>query len=75
MILGVHAANIGGKLPFVEKVSENLSITTKNAAEIMPTARCNPLPPLVLRDAITAPIMVRMNTDIGLASRRYRSTL
>ena len=33
-----------------------------------------PLPPLVLRLAITAPIRVRGNTDAGVAVRRYCST-
>ena len=36
-ILGIQAASRGGKFPLVEKVSENLSITTKMAAVIIPT--------------------------------------
>jgi hypothetical protein len=32
MILGIHAASIGEKLPLVAKVIENLSIITNNAA-------------------------------------------
>jgi len=54
-MFGSHAASSGGILPFVEKVTANLSITTKIAARTMPTARCTPLPPLIFRDAMIAP--------------------
>ncbi len=70
MRLGIQAASKGGKLPLVEKVSENLSMTTKIAAVIIPVAMCRPLPPRVLRHATEAPINVRITTDTGVASRR-----
>ncbi len=69
-ILGIQAASKGGKLPLVEKVRENLSMTTNIAAVIMPVARWRPLPPRVLREATETPIKVRINTDTGVASRR-----
>ena len=74
MILGSHAAIKGGKFPFVEKMVENLSIKIKIAPATKPIARCAPLPPLTLRLAITAPINVSINTEIGVARRRYSST-
>ncbi len=69
MIFGSHAASKGGKLPFVEKVTANLSITTKIAAITMPTARCSPLPPRIFLDAMIAPIKAMMITEKGVASR------
>jgi len=69
MIFGNHAASKGGKFPFVEKVTANLSITTKIAAITIPIAKCRPLPPLTFRHAITAPINAIMITENGVASR------
>ncbi len=71
---GIQAASMGWRFPLVENVNENLSITIKTAASMMPMAMCKPLPPLVFLEAITAPIRVRMSTETGVASLRYRST-
>lgn len=54
----------------VEKRSDMIN----NAAIMIPSAICIPLPPLVLRLAITTPIIVNNNTAAGVALRRYRST-
>src|SRR5450631_1270737 len=69
MILGIQAASIGEKLPLVAKVIENLSMITKRAAITSPIARSRPLPPRTLRVEITAPIIVKMTTENGVASR------
>src|SRR5687767_4002586 len=75
MIFGIQAARTGEKLLFVEKVRENLSITTKSAAMIIPRARWSPLPPRVFLEAMIAPMIVKRKTENGVASRRYLSTL
>src|SRR6188508_1649674 len=72
--LGTHAASNGGKSPLTENVDENLSARINIAAIIRPIAMCKPLPPLVLRLAIIAPIIERRNTETGVALRRYLST-
>jgi len=68
-MLGIHAAINGGKLPFVEKMVEKRSVIINKAAMVKPIAKCAPLPPLTFRPAIIAPIMVKSNTVIGVASR------
>ena len=68
-MLGIQAAMNGGKLPFVEKMVENLSVMMNKAAMVKPIAKCAPLPPLTFRPAIIAPIMVKSKTVIGVASR------
>src|SRR5215203_6417308 len=72
--LGTHAASNGWKSPLTEKVDENLSARIKMAAIISPIAICKPLPPLVFRLAIIAPMIERRNTETGVALRRYLST-
>jgi len=39
IILGIQAANKGGKLPLVEKIVENLSVMMKRAAIMKPRAK------------------------------------
>ena len=41
---------------------------------LKPIAMCKPLPPLVLRLAMIAPIRVSKKTETGVAVRRYLST-
>ena len=65
----------GEKLPLTEKVTENLSITTKREAMIRPTAICTPLPPRIFLVPIIAPIRVMMMMEKGVASRWYLSSL
>ena len=74
IMFGNHAAIKGEKLLFVEKIVENLSIIINMAAVTNPIARWAPLPPRTLRLATTAPIMVSIKTENGVANLLYSST-
>ena len=67
-MLGIQAATKGGKFPLVEKMVENRSVMINNAAIVKPMAKCAPLPPLTFRPAMMAPIRVKSNTVMGVAS-------
>lgn len=69
MILGIHAASIGGRLPLVANMVENLSVIIKAAAVIKPIAKCAPLPPRTFRPATIAPMMVSKKTVTQVAVR------
>ena len=67
-IFGSQAASMGLRFALVEKTAEKVFIPKNKVPIINPMARCKPSPPRVLRDAMIAPIMVRIITETGVAS-------
>jgi hypothetical protein len=54
-VFGIHAAISGCRLPLVENTVEKRSNIIKLTAMPIPTARCTPVPPRVLRLATYRP--------------------
>ena len=72
-MFGIQTPMIGGNDKLVEKVTANFDKITNVAPNMMPTARCNPIPPLTLREATTTPISVSINMVNGSAVLLYNS--
>ena len=69
MILGTHAANMGGKSALMANVADTVCIIIYAKLRAKPMPRYMPMPPLRLRDDNEAPIMVRMKDANDAAIR------